>query len=105
MQRCLSRKIRAEAMERGADSTYSKKHLVFEQLLSILITKRPHNCDVCKLRFIKKEDLDNHMRVHARRLYRCDHCKKTYQSSSAFQEHFSSLHINGMNNEPHTCPM
>ncbi|XP_029661197.1 zinc finger protein 814-like [Formica exsecta] len=81
-------------MEQGASFVYWIDHFIniIESVRFLASTKRLYVCHVCKIQFAKIRELTDHEQVHSVRPYRCDNCRKTYQSLVAFREHINKDH-------------
>ncbi|KAM0730182.1 Zinc finger protein squeeze [Formica fusca] len=90
-------------MEQGASFISSIGHIInsLESVRILTSTKRPYACNVCKIQFAKIRELTDHEQVHSVRPYRCDNCRKTYQSLVAIREHINKDHKQVLR---YTCP-
>ena len=51
--------------------------------------EKPHECDVCKKRFLRSGDFKRHKRIHERP-YTCDICFKGFKEENMYNAHMSS---------------
>ncbi|CAG9328824.1 unnamed protein product [Blepharisma stoltei] len=62
--------------------------------MSSLNEERPFICDMCPLRFKRKQYLQRHMAVHSGdRNFVCEACHKTYKYKKGLNRHISKTHV------------
>ncbi|XP_017466328.1 PREDICTED: uncharacterized protein LOC108359139 [Rhagoletis zephyria] len=58
-------------------------------------------CDICQCNYKSSELLKHHMKRHTGRIFRCNHCPKTYISRTELKSH----HLTHTGEKPHKCEM
>jgi len=65
------------------------------------ITKKPHQCEICKKRFAKEDYFNLHMKIHSGEAkIECPICQKTFTDAYYLKYHMRTIHSDA---RPFTC--
>ena len=66
----------------------NRQKITAQKLRSTLVQLQPFNCDHCDEKFVLKEDLRVHERIHTReKTFKCHNCDKTFVQKDDLRVH------------------